>query len=157
MKTNNPIPIRRKARSWALCLLYQWEIRENELTDTMLNDFEAQIQELEQDLEPREKNKILKLTMQHYRGVLFNLAVIDRILIECSHNWKLQRMASVDRNIMRIAVYEMLFQDDIPEAVSINEAIEIAKVYGSEDSWRFVNGILDRIGKNPKLLHHVEA
>ena len=156
MSSKKPIPIRRKAREWTLRILYQWDIRNDDLTDTAISDFRGQVENLETDLGPRELNKVLKITLQTYRGVLTNLERIDHVLVECSHNWRLKRMAPVDRNIMRIAVYEILFQNDIPAAVSMNEAIEIAKAYGSEDSGRFVNGILDKVGKEPRLLQQFE-
>jgi len=70
---------------------------------------------------------------------------IDNIIEESSKNWRLSRMATVDRNIIRIATFELLSEQDIPSPVIINEAIEIAKKYGTEDSGQFVNGILDTI------------
>ena len=82
------------------------------------------------------------------RGVLENLDTIDGILNGCSENWKVSRMSIVDRNILRLSVYEMAFLSDIPVPVTINEAIEVAKEFGSETSAAFVNGILDKIGKD---------
>ena len=81
------------------------------------------------------------------RGVLENLDTIDGILNGCSEHWKVSRMSIVDRNILRLSVYEMAFLSDIPLPVTINEAIEVAKEFGSETSAAFVNGILDKIGK----------
>lgn len=78
-------------------------------------------------------------------GTFRHLDEIDRIINDISKNWKLDRMAVVDRNIIRCAVFELLYLSDIPPTVTINEAIEIAKRYGTEDSPGFVNGILDRI------------
>ena len=79
------------------------------------------------------------------RGVLANREAIDTRLKQCVANYELHRIAAVDRNILRLAIYELLHCDDIPPAVIINEAIEIAKRYGSKESGRFVNGVLDRI------------
>lgn len=79
------------------------------------------------------------------RGVLENKQVIDERIQKTAANYELHRIAAVDRNILRVALYEMLFTNDVPPVVSINEAIEIAKRFGSEDSGRFINGILDRI------------
>lgn len=79
------------------------------------------------------------------RGVMKNRAQIDGIIERFSDNWKISRMACVDRNIMRIAVYEMMFLDDIPYKVSINEAIDIGKKFGTEESGAFINGILDSV------------
>ena len=70
---------------------------------------------------------------------------IDRLIESFSENWKINRMSRADRNIMRVAVYELLYCDDIPTRVSINEAIDIGKRFGTEDSGPFINGILDSI------------
>lgn len=75
-------------------------------------------------------------------GVNENLEHIDSIIKERLKNWKMERLCRVDKNILRMAIYEMLFCTDVPQTVSINEAIEIAKIYGTEDSGKFVNGIL---------------
>jgi N utilization substance protein B len=78
-------------------------------------------------------------------GVLDNKADIDRTIERYSSNWKVRRMACVDRNVLRMAVWEMLYCDDIPAKVSINEAIDIGKKFGSSESGAFINGILDSI------------
>ena len=78
-------------------------------------------------------------------GVIDNQTRIDHLLSTYSKNWKLSRMPKVDRNIMRIATYEFLECPDIPESVTINEAVEIGKKYGTRDSGPFINGVLDRI------------
>lgn len=79
------------------------------------------------------------------RGVMAYHHQIDRIIEGFSSHWKISRMSCVDRNIMRVAVYELLFREDIPAKVSINEAIDIGKKYGTEDSGAFINGILDSV------------
>jgi len=78
-------------------------------------------------------------------GLLDHTADIDVALREHTQNYELDRLSAVDRNILRLAVHEMLFCDEIPPVVSINEAIDIAKKYGTEESGRFVNGVLDKI------------
>ncbi len=78
-------------------------------------------------------------------GVFKNKDEIDALIDETSENWKIDRMAVVDRNILRFSVYELLYVDDIPPSVTMNEAIELAKRYGAEDSPSFINGILDKI------------
>lgn len=78
-------------------------------------------------------------------GVLAHQAEVDERISRYLENYELHRLAVVDRNILRLAIYEMLHRADIPPVVSINEAIEVAKRYGAEESSRFVNGILDRV------------
>ena len=78
-------------------------------------------------------------------GLLDHTRDIDVALREHTQNYELERLSAVDRNILRLAIHEMLFCDDIPPVVSINEAIDIAKKYGTEESGRFVNGVLDKI------------
>jgi N utilization substance protein B len=79
------------------------------------------------------------------RGVLENRPALDKTIQEHAENWDLNRMAVVDRNILRLAIFEMLYRDDIPPIVSINEAVDVAKKYSTQDSGKFVNGILDKI------------
>lgn len=78
-------------------------------------------------------------------GITDHLSEIDGLIEKSSSNWKLSRMSGVDRNVMRIAVYEMMFCSDIPEKVSINEAIDIGKKFGTRESGSFINGVLDSI------------
>jgi len=81
-------------------------------------------------------------------GMVAHLAEIDERIRRYSENFDFNRIAAVDRNILRLAIYEMLCRDDIPPVVSINEAIELAKTFGGAESGRFVNGILDRVRKD---------
>jgi len=78
-------------------------------------------------------------------GVMENKAEIDALIERFSKNWKIDRMSCVDRNVMRIAVYELLYCRDIPPKVSINEAVDVGKKFGSEESGAFINGIMDSI------------
>lgn len=80
-------------------------------------------------------------------GALAQQTVIDELITQFSANWRVSRMAAVDRNILRVAIYELLHCPDIPRRVTLNEAIELAKTYGSTDSSSFVNGILDQVAK----------
>jgi len=79
------------------------------------------------------------------RGTLEHRDAMDEMIKKHAKNWDLHRMAAVDRNILRLAIYEMLHRDDIPPIVSINEAVDIAKKFSTEDSGKFVNGILDKV------------
>ena len=78
-------------------------------------------------------------------GVRTKREQLDRLVLEIAQNWSLSRMTPIDRSILRLATFEILFRDDIPPKVAVDEAIELAKRYGTADSPRFVNGILDRI------------
>jgi N utilization substance protein B len=89
---------------------------------------------------------------QLVQGVLTHLPELDTLLERLAEHWSVERMAVVDRNVLRCALYELLYLEEIPAKVTINEAIEIAKRYGSEESGAFVNGILDRIVKSDERL-----
>jgi len=133
---------RREGREAAVQFLYQRDL--NGGSDSgIVSEF--------WDLRPAAK-KVRDFGMAIAQGVLSNQAEIDERIRKAAANYDLHRIAAVDRNILRIAIYEMLFCADVPPVVSINEAIEIAKRFGSEDSGRFVNGVLDRIrGELPRL------
>lgn len=79
------------------------------------------------------------------QGTLEHRSDVDAIIRKYAQNWDLRRMAVVDRNILRLAIYEMRYRDDIPPVVTINEAVDIAKKFSTDDSGKFVNGILDRV------------
>lgn len=82
------------------------------------------------------------------KGVMDNLSAIDKYITKYATEWPLEQITIVDRNIIRIGVYELIFNDEIPAKVAINEAIEIAKTFGSESSGKFVNGVLGAIYKD---------
>jgi len=126
---------RREGREAAVQFLYHRDLAGSGDADSIGNFWE---------LRPAAK-KVRDFGMALAEGVLSRQAEIDERIQQAASNYDLHRIAAVDRNILRIAVYEMLFCPDVPPVVSINEAIEIAKRFGSEDSGRFVNGILDRI------------
>ena len=140
---------RRKAREVSLQLLYETELAHKsgkEVTDRFLRDPHCLLLE-EADLAPTAMEEVKVFTRQITDGVTNNVREIDQLIEGHSTHWKVSRMASVDRNILRMAVFELLYCQDIPASVTINEAIEIAKRFGTEDSPGFVNGILDRILK----------
>jgi N utilization substance protein B len=80
-------------------------------------------------------------------GTFKHLRTVNAKILACAKNWSLDRMAIVDRNVLRMAVYEILYRRDIPPSVTINEAIELAKKYGTDESGAFVNGILDCVAR----------
>ncbi len=128
---------RRKSREYALQMLYQFDVSHQ--TDGLAAGFWADKQVPE---------NIMEFTNHIVDGVIMNLDMIDDKIRASASNWSIDRMAVVDRNILRISVYELLYISDIPVKVTINEAIEIAKKFGVEESGSFVNGILDRIVKD---------
>lgn len=91
------------------------------------------------------------------RGTLEKRVEIDELIIKCAEHWDINRMSAVDRNVLRLAIYEMLFRNDIPPVVSINEAIDIAAKFGGVDSSKFVNGILDKAMRGISRPHRTEA
>lgn len=127
------------ARECALKILYRIEIS-RESADSSLSDFWSKTAG-SMDKESHDFAESL------VKGTCGNLAAIDGIISKHTDNWSISRMAVVDKNIIRMSAYEMLYRDDIPPNVSINEAIELAKKYGDVDSGKFVNGILDKIKK----------
>ena len=129
---------RRRAREYALQILFQLELTDSKLSEEMLNEFwEGNV----------EKKGVRDFTLTIVKETLANLDAIDETIIKAAENWSLERMAVIDRNILRAATYELTCRSDIPASVVINEAIEIAKKYSTIDSASFINGILDRIAK----------
>lgn len=126
---------RRKSREVALQLLYMCEFNAGDV-DKMLMHFWR-----DGELDDR----IISFARDLIVGTLDCKNDIDRLIAESSEHWRLDRMALIDRNVMRLAVYEFIYTPSTPKKVVINEAIEIAKRFSSEESTQFVNGILDNI------------
>ena len=133
---------RRRAREHALQLLYQIDSGDGDLEQALALFWE--------DVSPDDEGVTFASTV--VRGVAEHREALDVIIEEHSINWKLHRMPCVDRNILRIAVFEFLHCEDIPLMVSINEAIEMGKRFSTGESGAFINGILDKISKNEELL-----
>ena len=91
---------------------------------------------------------IRKFCLYLYDGVVSNIADIDPKITAAAENWRLARMPTVDRNILRLGAFELLFMQDTPAAVAFDEAIELARRYGTADSSAFINGVLDKMAKN---------
>ncbi|KPK38526.1 MAG: hypothetical protein AMJ78_09850 [Omnitrophica WOR_2 bacterium SM23_29] len=128
---------RTKARECALQILYQIDIT----SDSVDNLLSAFWEDKELESEVRDFGTAL------VKGTVENMQKIDEVITKYASNWKLKRMAVVDRNVLRLATYELLYREDIPHKVAINEAVDLAKKYGDIDSGKFVNGVLDRINK----------
>lgn len=93
------------------------------------------------------EERVWQFTERLVRGVISHMTSLDELIGRCSLNWKISRMGRVDRNVLRLAAYELAFEGDIPTRVTLNEAVELAKRFGTEDSSKFVNGIIDRIAQ----------
>jgi len=156
---------RREARERAVQFLFQYDLNPAEKLDDALNQFwdsqqTAAIagekggatwgQKVELPEPTAEEASVRLFADPLIRGVLEFRDEADACITKHAQNWELRRIAAVDRNILRLAIYEMLHRDDIPPVVSINEAVDIAKKFSTQDSGKFVNGILDKV--NGELL-----
>jgi N utilization substance protein B len=129
---------RRKSRELALRMLYQLETNSSN-PELALENY-CNIFPYQQDVVDYAESLML--------GVKKDKEIIDTYIQDASEHWKINRIAFVDKNILRIGIYEMLFSEDVPPKVAIDEAIELAKKYGNEDSGNFINGVLDRVFKD---------
>lgn len=126
---------RTEAREFFMQLLFQMEVQ---------NDYGEKIKERfmkEHDMDPDQTEYFNRL----FTAVTENLQAIDEKLLACSENWKISRMAKVDLSILRLSTAEILYLSDIPDSASINEAVDMAKKFGGEDSSKFINGILGKV------------
>jgi len=130
---------RRKGREIALQILYQKEAAQIPITEAINN--------YKNYFNIKEDNEAFKFGEELALGVSQNIEFIDALIKKYTPSWPLERLNLTDKNILRLAIYEMFFRPDIPEVVSINEAIELAKLYGTDDSPAFINGVLDGIYK----------
>ena len=133
---------RRQARELALKILFQVDLVHCNVNDAA--SFAFQVEDISQYSDP---DSIISFSQELVRGVLANLTEIDSLIKSNADNWSLERMANIDRNILRVAVFEIVFVENIPKSVSINEAVELAKKYSTENSFGFVNGVLGKIEK----------
>lgn len=132
---------RREGREAAVQYLYQLDLNGRALTISQEEFWAMRVAPGAAPVPP----KTQEFTNNLVAGVCSKLEEVDERIQRYAANYELSRIAAVDRNILRVAIYEMLFCEDVPPVVSINEAIEIAKRFGTEESGRFVNGILDRV------------
>jgi N utilization substance protein B len=128
---------RREGREAAVQLLFHWDLNAQQpLEEADLDGF----------WQLRTANQATKeFATRVASGVIAEQVIIDEKITRYTANYELKRISAVDRNILRVAIYEMLFCNDVPPIVAINEAIEIAKKFGTEESGKFVNGVLDRV------------
>ncbi|WP_055107690.1 transcription antitermination factor NusB [Paenibacillus ihumii] len=141
---------RRLAREIAIQSLYQMEMNEvgAEEAVSMLIAEAAGENESEVELSDVERTKTFVLELVN--GTWEHKTAIDEMLADYLKNWQVSRLSKVDRQVLRLAVYEMVFRDDVPGKVAVNEAIELAKHFGVEESGKFVNGVLG------KMIHDLE-
>lgn len=138
--------MRRKGRESALQMVYQLDVakllerRDATAVDTAMRDYWSSFE----PVSPDDREFAERLV----RGLIDDLAGIDAEIDKVSHNWRLDRMAKVDRSLLRLAAYEILRCPDIPRSASINEAIEIAKRFSGQESASFINGVLDQLGRD---------
>jgi len=125
------------ARELVMKLLFQMEAQHN-FDDDIKNAFYAE------NSKDKSQEEYLE---QMYILINTHLPMVDNLIDACSNNWKIDRMCKVDLATMRAAILEIMYMEDIPESVSVNEAVEIAKKYGTESSGKFVNGILGEVVK----------
>ena len=126
---------RTKARELALQAIYQFDLRGDEVRA----DVDDLLARATEDAE------ILDFARTLFEGAWLKRSDIDKAIEAAARNWEMRRMAAIDRNILRLATYELLYQPEIPPLVTINEAIDLAKKYSTKKSGHFVNGILDHI------------
>jgi N utilization substance protein B len=129
---------RRTARERALQALYQLEMTPGSVGDALESAWAAAE-------EARKEPEAVKFARELVEGVMDHRAEIDRLIEQHSHNWRLDRMGRIDRNVLRLGVFELKYRPDIPKKVSLNEAVELGKNFGTEESSAFVNGLLDRV------------
>ena len=129
---------RTQAREFALQILYQMDMTHDSCDISLNNFWQAHSEENIDD-------ELKEFTDKLVKGVSDNLAEIDKKISQFATNWQLERMAVVDRNILRMGCFELKYCDDIPPKVSINEAVELAKKYSGIEAGKFVNAILDKV------------
>ncbi len=137
---------RRKAREYALQGLYQFEMRKSEGTESTGPLYEdiLSLEWIDRDVPPETG----EFTISLLEGTLKHIETIDGLINSHSKNWKFERLTAVDKSILRLCIFEIIYLSEIPVAVTINEGIELGKLYGGESSGQFINGILDAIKKS---------
>ena len=130
-----PIGIRRQARMIALQTLYEYDIAQHLPAEVLQRHAEERHLQL----------RVVEYAQELVTGVCNHLAEIDAHIQSAAQEWPLQQMARIDKNILRLAIYEILFNNTVPAKAAINEAVELAKLFGSNTSSRFINGVLGTI------------
>ena len=138
---------RRELREHIFKMLFRADFYEGEEQEAQLELYlQGEEEESEQEIKESDKEYMLEKT----KAIIAALKPIDEVINQASENWKTARMGKVDLTILRLAVYEIHYDKDIPEKVAINEAVELSKKYGMEDTFAFVNGVLAKVCKQNK-------
>lgn len=128
---------RRKSRELALQMLFQWELGGNTPERIVTTSFDVQ----------KPDDDVKSFARELFEGTVQEVESLDRLVSEHSDHWRIERMAAVDRNVIRLALYELIHHPETGAAVVINEALEIARRFSGKDSVEFVNGVLDGVRK----------
>jgi len=145
---------RRWGREMALQMLYQLELGESEARDVRARFNPVEYLAAMEEGSPPDAERVQQafaFAGELFDGTLGRLEEVDAMIRSQAQNWRLERMPAVDRNILRLAIYELLAEPDVPQLVVLDEAIELAKRYGSDQSGAFVNGLLDGLLKRAEL------
>lgn len=135
--------VRRRARECALQMLFQYDVAQPTVP-YLLRTYWDELTEVK----PNQKDEVQDFANRIVAGVLDNLTDIDLRISRRTENWRISRMAVVDRNVLRLAVYEFLYESDTPRTVVINEALEIARRFSTFEATQFINGVLDAIKRD---------
>jgi len=125
--------VKREARERALVALYQMDVVNADPVVALADRYQAE------DVKP------IPLSLEIIQGVLGNIEFIDETIVKHSKDWDIGRYSNIDRNILRMAIYEIVFSEKTPFKVSINEAVELAKTFSTEEAYKFINGILAQV------------
>ncbi|GIP41762.1 N utilization substance protein B [Paenibacillus sp. J45TS6] len=136
---------RRLAREFVVQSLYSMEMNAVEAEQAVNMLFKEAAEENEGEVEVKSEDAMRAYVLEHVRGVWETKDALDKLLVDYLKGWQVSRLSRVDRQILRLAAYEMLYREDVPAKVSVNEAIELSKHFGTIESGKFVNGVLGKM------------
>ena len=136
---------RRLAREFVVQSLYSMEMNAVEAEQAVNMLFKDAAEENEGEVEVKSEDAMRAYVLEHVRGVWETKDALDKLLVDYLKGWQVSRLSRVDRQILRLAAYEMLYREDVPAKVSVNEAIELSKHFGTIESGKFVNGVLGKM------------
>lgn len=136
---------RRLAREFVVQSLYSMEMNAVEAEQAVNMLFNEAAEDNEGEVEVKSEDAMRAYVLEHVRGVWETKDALDKLLVDYLKGWQVSRLSRVDRQILRLAAYEMLYREDVPAKVSVNEAIELSKHFGTVESGKFVNGVLGKM------------